>query len=214
MRPTCNHCVHTFAARATVCELCRARAGAATYKLSESHLGTGLLRIQLAQLESFLTESINLDREGVTVQGHVTFNSVRGHAARYLGWLSRKQEGGAEAVSAQGLLHLLDGPSLMEFCAYLLRERTLKLSTITQAFLSLTKARSPQLTKARSLRRKLIRWRAAGGSLRRQRADVRRRGGRVHRLPGKRPRPSVAGSWACAGTHLEPQPTRRSASTD
>ena len=81
------------------------------------------------------------------MQGSVTFNSVRGHCARYLGWLSRQQDGGAEAVSSQGLLHLLDGPSLMEFCAYLLRERALKLSTVTQAFLSLTKARSSQLTR-------------------------------------------------------------------
>ena len=115
--------------------------GAATYKLADSQLGMGLLRIHLAQLESFLTSPVNLDREGVAVQGTVTFNSVRGHCARYLGWLSQR-DGGAEAVSSQGLLLLLDGPWLMDFCAYLLRERALKLSTVTQAFLSLTKVRS------------------------------------------------------------------------
>ena len=57
------------------------------------------------------------------MQGAITYSSVRGHCARYLGWLSQ-QEGGAEAVFSQGLLLLLlDGPSLMDFCAYLLRER-------------------------------------------------------------------------------------------
>ena len=77
----------------------------------------------------------------MAVQGAITYSSVRGHTARYLGWLSQ-QEDGAEAVSTQGLLLLLDGPSLMDFCAYLLRDRALKLSTVTQAFLSLTKVRS------------------------------------------------------------------------
>ena len=110
--------------------------------MSAEALQSGVLALQLSSFEAWLSSPLNLDREGVGAQAGRSVSNIRGHVARFLGFAASQVD--PEQVGQLGLLTLLDGELLMEFVAYLLRERAVQLSSCVQAAHALVKARAAQ----------------------------------------------------------------------
>ena len=87
-------------------------------------------------------QPVNLDRPAAQgAQAGRSASNVQGHIGRFLGFLAAREE--LADIKALGLFSLLDGPMIMAFIAYQLRERGVALATCVQSTLALTKARQP-----------------------------------------------------------------------
>ena len=112
------------------------------YSLAASDMAKGALGAHLAALEAWLVQPVNLDRPAAQgAQACRNAANVRGHLGRFLGFAAARV--GLEGVQQLGLFSLLDGPAIMGYIAFLLRERGVALSTCVQSALALTKARRP-----------------------------------------------------------------------
>ena len=126
------------------------------YSLAASDMAKGALGAHLAALEAWLVQPVNLDRPAAQgAQACRSAANVRGHLGRFLGFAAARV--GLEGVQQLGLFSLLDGPAIMGYIAFLLRERGVALSTCVQSALALTKARrrsprpAPHATSRQSL---------------------------------------------------------------
>ena len=96
----------------------------------------------LEAFQEFLVQPVNLDRPAAQgAQAGRSASNVQGHIGRFLGFLAAREE--LADIKALGLFSLLDGPMIMAFIAYQLRERGVALATCVQSTLALTKARQP-----------------------------------------------------------------------
>ena len=88
------------------------------YALSEDVFTSGACGEHVKLLEKYLTAPINLDRSGISLQGANSWHNIRSALRRFLGFCAQKK--GEAAVAAAGVLHILDGPSVGGFVAWLL----------------------------------------------------------------------------------------------
>ena len=107
------------------------------YALSEDVFTSGACGEHVKLLEKYLTAPINLDRSGISLQGANSWHNIRSALRRFLGFCAQKK--GEAAVAAAGVLHILDGPSVGGFVAWLLQTRETSLVTCVQTMLALEK---------------------------------------------------------------------------
>jgi hypothetical protein len=111
-----------------------------SYALPESVWGAGVLKLHTVWLSNYLQAPVHLDRaEFGQLAQRTCEKGVVAWLRRYCGWYANAYCGRVYEVSALGLLTLMDGAAIMEFCTYLLRTRELRLSSVSQAGYALRK---------------------------------------------------------------------------